>query len=345
MTKSPKTDVLAQPVGMEAALTEKGVRVGIRSRFLAAWDRLAGSRADAKAAQHEGEAIIKRARDSAQAELIAAAGKVVAKQFEADPALAIAVLTNDLEEASRRFQNRSAIAEMTATEILQLPPPEDGGKSAEAPERQLDDDWLNQFYNYAGSASSDDLRHAFARILAGEVSTPGTFSKRTLRSICELDHSTAQMFNHLARFRDRENTQIIRIDDNQIPYSTIVTLDDAGLIANVPGVGFNITRNDENIAILRNGTRIILVYLKEKQNKFHIPTRVHVYTLTRFGRDLCSILPTEHDDIYLDAAIEQIKKDNNVVKITKADFKAVDEANGKLHFENETVIFEAPSTT
>lgn len=341
MARSPKTDVLAQPVGMEATLTERGLRVGIRSRFLAAWDRLGGSRADAKAAQHEGEATIKRARDNAQAELISVAGKILAKEMEADPTLAVAVLTDDFEEASRRYQNRRAVSEMAREEILQLPPPDIDANTGDDKQTELDPDWMNHFYHQSGFATSEDMRRSFARVLSGEIINPGSFAKRSLRSLCELDAETARHFNNFARFRDAKDRQIARQEGDEFPFEIISMLDDAGLIANVPGVGFNIIPTEEKKHLIVNGKRGLFSYHKEKRTKFMPDTRVLVFTLTRFGKDICSILPKELDDLYLDSIVSQLKEDKNIWKMSKVDIEFVAKETGVTRYRNEVVVYEA----
>lgn len=64
-------------------------------------------------------------------------------------------------------------------------------------ETQVGDDWLNLFEGEAENATSEGLRDAFARILAGEVKRPGAFSVRTVRTVALIPQDTAMLFQRL----------------------------------------------------------------------------------------------------------------------------------------------------
>jgi hypothetical protein len=51
---------------------------------------------------------------------------------------------------------------------------------------------MNLFVSYAERASSEDLQDVLARILAGEIRRPGSFSLRTMQFMSVLDHDLAK---------------------------------------------------------------------------------------------------------------------------------------------------------
>ena len=59
--------------------------------------------------------------------------------------------------------------------------------------REIDDDWLNTIYTQGGNRSSSVIKEAFARILAGEIQRPGTFSLATLHTVGSLDERVAKL--------------------------------------------------------------------------------------------------------------------------------------------------------
>lgn len=59
-----------------------------------------------------------------------------------------------------------------------------------------DEDWMNSFMRFAEDASSERLQDLFGRILAGQVIRPGAFGLSTLRTLSELDQSTAEDFTY-----------------------------------------------------------------------------------------------------------------------------------------------------
>ena len=57
-----------------------------------------------------------------------------------------------------------------------------------------EDEWLSEFENQSRHKSSSAMRERFARLLAGEIKSPGTFSLRTIKSLGEIDEKTANIF-------------------------------------------------------------------------------------------------------------------------------------------------------
>lgn len=63
-----------------------------------------------------------------------------------------------------------------------------------ADDNLYEDDWLNTFENEACQKSSEEMQERFARILAGEIKRPGSFSIRTIKLLGEIDSETASIF-------------------------------------------------------------------------------------------------------------------------------------------------------
>lgn len=62
---------------------------------------------------------------------------------------------------------------------------------------EISSDWLNTFEDIAENMSSEEMQTRFARILAGEIERPSSFSVRTVKLLSEIDTNTANLF---ARF-------------------------------------------------------------------------------------------------------------------------------------------------
>ncbi|MCY4447519.1 MAG: DUF2806 domain-containing protein [Chloroflexi bacterium] len=58
----------------------------------------------------------------------------------------------------------------------------------------IDDDWLNAFEAEGRQKSSEEMRNAFAKMLAGEIREPGSFSIRAVKALSSLDQATAKLF-------------------------------------------------------------------------------------------------------------------------------------------------------
>jgi len=62
---------------------------------------------------------------------------------------------------------------------------------------EISEDWLNSFEDIAENMSSEEMQIRFAKILAGEVKHPSSFSVKSIKMLSEIDTQTANLF---ARF-------------------------------------------------------------------------------------------------------------------------------------------------
>jgi hypothetical protein len=64
----------------------------------------------------------------------------------------------------------------------------------------VSEDWLLQFVEAAKNVSDEEMHTIWAKILAGEVSNPGTYSKRTLDFIKLLEKQDAETFSTICQY-------------------------------------------------------------------------------------------------------------------------------------------------
>ena len=70
----------------------------------------------------------------------------------------------------------------------------------DAKPEDVEPDWYRHFFNRQCSVSDLQMQEIWARILAGEASQPGSFSKRTLSILSDFDKSEAEVFAKLCGF-------------------------------------------------------------------------------------------------------------------------------------------------
>jgi hypothetical protein len=70
----------------------------------------------------------------------------------------------------------------------------------EPSEKEVDSDWLSRWRDHAKSTNSEELRQIWARTLAGEVKSPGSYSLRTLEFIKNLSQEEAMAISKLGQF-------------------------------------------------------------------------------------------------------------------------------------------------
>lgn len=71
----------------------------------------------------------------------------------------------------------------------------------------IDLDWLISFFEKAGEVSNEDMRRLWAKVLAGEIRKPGTFSEKSIRVLLDLDATAAYCFEHVSRFLIKNTAQ------------------------------------------------------------------------------------------------------------------------------------------
>ena len=64
---------------------------------------------------------------------------------------------------------------------------------------QMDDDWLANFFAKCRIVSDDEMQTLWSRILAGEANTHGSYSKRTVNCLSEMDKAVAENFKAVCR--------------------------------------------------------------------------------------------------------------------------------------------------
>ena len=105
-------------------------------------------------------------------------------------------------------------------------------EAPETREKQQDpvsDEFLDTFEPIAENQRTEEMQALFARILAGEIQKPGSFSKRSLRMAEQLDRPTAELFQRLCsmalvreRFLVTSGGVTLLVAASQLSYSKIV---------------------------------------------------------------------------------------------------------------------------
>src|SRR5262249_35275112 len=125
--------------------------------------------------------------------------------------------------------------------------------SPDARPQDIRDDWMETFVNHARMTTDQEMRTLWARILAGQATKPGSFSKRTLGLLSDLEKSEAELFTALCTFTvlgPGINVPVVFDFDHQIytkrsiNFQTLSHLDSIGLsqLHSVMGVEFKPTR-------------------------------------------------------------------------------------------------------
>jgi hypothetical protein len=98
-------------------------------------------------------------------------------------------------EQRRKFEDAAHQENMEAIASLSVTLLTDGAKA-----NAVDDDWMANFFEKCRNISNEQMQSVWSRVLAGEVNEPGTFSRRTVNAIADLDQADCEMFTRLCSF-------------------------------------------------------------------------------------------------------------------------------------------------
>lgn len=208
----------------------------------------------------------------------------VGRQAIADPEIIERAKARFLGETARKQDNLEYIAR-EADALIDEPTSEPVESADVKPEP--DPDWMNTFTREAEDASSDELRKRLARLLAGEVCNPGTYSRATIRKVAELDQDVIRFFQEILFNRVADTLirdEALNSGDNFVRGAQLA---DAGLISDTSGfTNFQISFNASGHGFLM-GSEYSLVLT----GSAGLPMKtVGVWLLTRSGKEIASLL-------------------------------------------------------
>ena len=94
-----------------------------------------------------------------------------------------------VEEEANRQENMEEITEKSIPHLDEQSDPSN-----------MEDDWVTNFFDKSRIVSDDEMQTIWANVLAGEANTPGSFSRRTVNLLADLDKRDAELFQTLCRF-------------------------------------------------------------------------------------------------------------------------------------------------
>ena len=239
---------------------------------------------------YEPTGIVRRARAEAKAKLIEVEGDITASELE--------------QRAARRLIVQEALYQENVESIVEDALPQ---LDNEARPEDIPDDWYINYFDKARLISDQQMQTVWSGILAGEANTPGSFSRRTVNFLQDMDKSEADLFTLVCGFNvysDTFSPLIFDVDDDiyrseGLNYAKLSLLDSIGLI------------NFNNIAgfVLKGqqGKRIAFSYYDRNftmkvGDKSDGNIRLGKVMLTRVGQELapiCGSTPVSGFEPYL----------------------------------------------
>ena len=247
------------------------------------------------------------------------------RQAKADAEATIIVARADAEAAEiqerakarieyRECLRQENIEKISSQAALELP--------ETVSEKPVDTDWTLQYFDYAQDVCDEDMQKLWSRILAGEVASPGSYSKRTLQFLRTLDKDEAEAFTKICSLSvtldrewyhlisNKETDKVLRdMFSRSIPIKHFISigllLSDAYLINPSDATGMRVNYFSKEF----------LLEGPEKNNSGTIASLeipISVRGFTSIGQELASIAGGLAVEGYIERVAESVEQEYNV---------------------------------
>jgi hypothetical protein len=300
---APKTTLPAQQPAI--AVTDKSVTKGIGLfRFIASANLDPGKileRAEAR-----GRASILKAQAKAKVAAIDQGRKIIEAETKVKTSLIRERARDEMHPRNRDDRRRDNMEGIGAETLLALAGPVN--PTTEPP----DDDWIYRFIDASEDVGNEEMQQIWGKILAGEITSPGSFSYTTLETVKRLRREEADLFTRACSFviQIKDELIIFPSDDRATRAYTTMDYEDQVRLAEV---GLLIPSGAEYPLVFEDKP-LVLTYLNHRYEVDRTPPyrggdlgrNIRVTMLmSRAGRELRSIAGAEPNDEF-EQAIPQL---------------------------------------
>ena len=212
-----------------------------------------------------------------------------------------------MNEEAKNQQNMEAIATAALPNVRE-----------EARPDSIENDWIVNFFDKCRKISDDEMQGLWARILSGEANVPGSFSKRTVNCVAELDKSDAELFTRLCGFtfvwQTTKATRQPLIFDHEaeiysnhgINFESLYHLESIGLIRNYLASFSGISRHNlpKHCVVTYHGRSLALELPKDGGNE----VKAGKVFFTSMGAELASICTSQPVEGFWEYVLHQWKQ-------------------------------------
>ena len=198
------------------------------------------------------------------------------------------------------------------------------------PSREIEEDWLFAWREYAGRVAAEDLQRLWGSVLAGEVKSPGRYSMRTLEFLKTLSKTEAEVISKLARYAIDgriARSQMVYLATQGINFELFLRMQEMGIVSGVEAVGLNTTYKSiiegKFIKALLSNGKVLIVEHDDPLKTL----RLEVYLLTSVGVQILGLGTFEPDLEYLSLVGKQIAAQG--FKVQLCDWRQVSENEGQ----------------
>jgi len=189
-------------------------------------------------------------------------------------------------------------------------------------DKDIEDDWLYSWREYAGRVSASELQELWGRILAGEFKNPGSYSYRTMEFLKGLSKAEAELIGKLAQFIIagnivRNKSQIL--EGEGITFGSLLFLQEIGVLSGVEAVGLSMEITGDSkekfFKPLISNNKVIMLEHEDPKKIL----KLGIYQITQIGQQVLALASFQSNEEYLVSIAKDLAKQGYSVKL--ADWK------------------------
>lgn len=225
---------------------------------------------------------------NAEAEAFALVRKVDAEnaanlaRLQGEEQVAYYILTRE----KRKMNNAMSVVELAQTQFAE------GEQVSNKPVNQ---DWVNRFFTIVEDVSDAELQQLWARILAGEIRQPKSYSLRTLEILRNITKEEAERITQVSQYVLYDG--IICSEDFGLDVTAQSFLDEMGLICGEEMVVTYTITADSPKSIVIDLSHFMNLYSPEDTH-----VKLRYYTLTKAGKEVFTLTYGDNNQFIKDLA-------------------------------------------
>lgn len=161
---------------------------------------------------------------------------------------------------------------------------------------KMDEGWFSYFSKYAMGVTNEEMKKGWAKILAGEIRRPDSFSLRTLNLMSMLSRKEAEVIRKIAQYvlytSDEEEAYILSSKQiEEIEFGDILLLGELKIIDSSSELSLNVNRKDaDGFNFLLKNHSTGLFFSSEREKMYF-----RIYKFSTIGKELMKL----NDDVEL----------------------------------------------
>jgi hypothetical protein len=238
----------------------------------------------------------------------------------------------DIEEISNaRVQAKNIQEQINLTKTVLYAEEEIENFNEEGSDEDINPDWFVRWRDCAEKVSSEELQRLWAKALAGEIASPGSYSLRTLEFIKNISQAEAHEISKLAPYVMNSGSvyKVNCIEEAGINFNFLLEMEDLGVLSGVKGGGLNLSlasRKGESFehALFYNN-QVLLIKHDDVTKKAEFPC----YKVTNLGREVLGLGVFPMNNKYLEQIGHEAKKQG--FEVVLADWVQTSKEHGRYY--------------